>query len=364
MISRIQRKNTRKVLVRHLGLGGDEPVRVQSMTSTRTTDVEATLDQIKKLEEVGCELVRVAIPDNESVAAFEEIRRRISVPLIADIHFDYRLALAALKAGADKIRINPGNIGGSERTLAVCREAADRGVPVRIGVNSGSIESDLLEQHGGPTPEALVASALRQVELLSSIPDLQLVLSLKASDVWTAIQAYRGISEKTDHPLHLGITEAGITLTGSVRSAVGIGTLLAEGIGDTLRVSLTGDVVDEVRVAWEILRCLGLRQRGVTLISCPTCARTEVDLVPIALQVDDALKNISEPVKVAVMGCAVNGPGEAKEADVGVACGDGSGLIFRRGEILRKVPEEKIVDELLSEVERFLVDMQTKETRI
>ncbi len=335
-------------------------MRVQSMTSTQTTDVEATLAQIRRLEDAGCELVRLAIPDEQAVEAFGEIRKQVNTPLIADVHFDYRLALGALKAEADKIRINPGNIGGTERTLEVAREAAARSVPIRVGVNSGSIEKDILEKHSGPAPEALVESALRQIDLLSSVSDLQLVLSLKASDVWTAIQAYRGISEKCDYPLHLGITEAGITMTGAVRSAVGIGTLLAEGIGDTLRVSLTGDVVDEVRVAWEILRSLGIRHRGITLISCPTCGRTEVDLIPIAEKVDQELRHIVEPIKVAVMGCAVNGPGEAREADVGVACGDGSGLLFKRGEVIRKVPEDKIVEELLKEVQLYLQENNQK----
>jgi (E)-4-hydroxy-3-methylbut-2-enyl-diphosphate synthase len=350
----ILRKPTRRVEIRSLGLGGFEPVRIQSMASTPTTDIAATLDQIARLEAAGCELVRLAVPDHESAQAFPEIRRRTSLPLIADIHFDYRLALEALKAGADKIRLNPGNIGGPQRALQVAREAARRGVPLRIGVNSGSVEKDLLEKYGAPTPQALVESALRHVELLSAIPDLQLVLSLKASDVLTTIEAYRAISEKTDYPLHLGVTEAGTPFTGSIRSAVGIGTLLAEGIGDTLRVSLTGDVVEEVRVAWEILRSLGLRRRGVELISCPTCGRTEVDLVSIAVAVEKALADVKQPLRVAVMGCAVNGPGEAKGADVGVACGKGHGLIFRQGEILRQVPENKIVDELLHEVAKVL----------
>ncbi|MBU0517322.1 flavodoxin-dependent (E)-4-hydroxy-3-methylbut-2-enyl-diphosphate synthase [bacterium] len=354
MIQAISRQKTRRIQVRGLGLGGDEPIRVQSMTSTHTTDVNATMAQIRRLEEVGCELIRLSIPDQASVEAFAEIRSQTETPLIADIHFDYRLALAAMQVGADKIRINPGNIGGKDRALVVANEAALSGVPVRVGVNSGSVEQDILEKHGGPTADALVESAVRQIEFLSSIPGLQLVLSLKASDVWTAIQAYRGISKECDYPLHLGITEAGITLTGAVRSAVGIGTLLADGIGDTLRVSLTGDVVDEVKVAWEILRCLGLRQRGVTLISCPTCARTEVDLIPIAEKIDAELQNIVEPIKVAVMGCAVNGPGEAREADVGVACGKQEGLIFRKGEVVRKVPEGRIVEELLKEVHTFL----------
>lgn len=351
--SQHQRKKTRRVEVGGIGISGDEPVRIQSMTSTKTTDVNATLQQIQRLQEADCELVRIAVPDQDAVAAFGEIRKGTSLPLIADVHFDYRLALAVMKAGADKIRINPGNIGGKERTLEVARQAAKRGIPLRIGVNSGSIEKDILEKHGGPHPEALVESALRQLDYLSAVNNLQLVLSLKASDVWTAIQAYRSISEKTDWPLHLGITEAGTPMTGAVRSAVGIGTLLAEGIGDTLRVSLTGDVVEEVRVAWEIVRCLGLRKRGVTLISCPTCGRTEVDLIPIALRVEEALRTIRESIKVAVMGCAVNGPGEAREADIGIACGKNEGLIFRQGKVIRKVGESEIFEEIIKEVNRF-----------
>ncbi|RJP80248.1 MAG: flavodoxin-dependent (E)-4-hydroxy-3-methylbut-2-enyl-diphosphate synthase [Candidatus Zixiibacteriota bacterium] len=348
------RKPTRRVEIRGLGLGGFEPVRLQSMTCTATTDIPATLDQIRRLEAAGCELVRLAIPDHEAAAAFAQIRRQTDLPLVADIHFDYRLALEALRAGADKIRLNPGNIGGEERALTVAREAAARGVPIRIGVNSGSVEKDLLAKYGEPTPQALVESALRHVDLLSAVPDLQLVLSLKASDVLTTIEAYRAVSAQTDLPLHLGVTEAGTPFTGAIRSAVGIGTLLAEGLGDTLRVSLTGDVVEEIKVGWEILRSLGLRRRGVELISCPTCGRTEVDLVGIAVRVEKALEDIQQPLRVAVMGCAVNGPGEARGADVGVACGKGKGLIFVRGETVRAVPEERIVEELVAEVRKFL----------
>lgn len=354
----MQRKSARRIDIGGVGIGEDEPVRVQSMTNTHTIDIQSTLDQIRQMQEAGCELVRLAVPDMDSVAAFGEIRKQTSIPLIADIHFDYRLALAVLEHGADKIRINPGNIGGPDRALQVAKEAAARGIPIRIGVNSGSIEKDILAAEGGPTPEALVASAMRQVELLSSVHDVQLVISLKAADVVTTITAYRAISEKTDWPLHLGITEAGLPFMGSVRSAVGIGTLLAEGIGDTLRVSLTGGVIDEIKVGWEILRCLGLRLRGVTLISCPTCGRTEVDLIPIAVKIENELEAIREPMKVAVMGCAVNGPGEAREADVGVACGKGEGLIFRQGEILRKVPEDKIVEELLNEIRQLRTAMK------
>lgn len=352
----ILRKPTRRVEVRGVGLGGLEPVRVQSMTSTQTTNVQATLDQIRRLEETGCELVRLAVPDRHAVEAFAQIRKQISLPLIADIHFDYRLALQVLKEGADKVRLNPGNIGGPERALQVAREAASRGVPLRVGVNSGSVEEDILVKYGGPEPEALVESALRQLDVLSPVSGLHIVLSLKASDVWTTIRAYRLISEQTDWPLHLGVTEAGTPFVGTVRSSVGIGTLLAEGIGDTLRVSLTGDVVEEVLVGWEILRSLGLRRRGVELISCPTCGRSEVELIPIAQQVEEAIKDIKEPLRVAVMGCAVNGPGEARGADIGVACGDGTGLIFRRGQILRKVPEARIVEELVTEIRQFLLE--------
>lgn len=339
-----------------MGVGGLEPVRVQSMTSTPTTNIQATLDQIRRLEEAGCEFVRLAVPDRHAVEAFARIRKETSLPLIADIHFDYRLALQVLKEGADKVRLNPGNIGGSERALQVAREAASRGVPIRVGVNSGSVEEDILAKYGGPKPEALVESAIRQLDVLSPVSDLQIVLSLKASDVWTTIRAYRLISGQTDWPLHLGVTEAGTPFVGTVRSSVGIGALLAEGIGDTLRVSLTGDVVEEVRVGWEILRSLGLRRRGVELISCPTCGRSEVELIPIAEQVEEAVKDIKEPLRVAVMGCAVNGPGEARGADIGVACGDGTGLIFRRGQILRKVPEARIVEELVTEIRQFLLE--------
>ena len=350
----IFRQPTRRVEIRGLGLGGFEPIRIQSMTNTPTTDVKATLRQIRRLQKAGCELIRMAVPDMESVEALAQIRQQTDLPLIADIHFDYRLALGALKAGADKIRLNPGNIGGKERALAVGREAAARRVPIRIGVNSGSVEKDLLKRYGEPTPAALVESALRHVELMSSIPGLQIVLSLKASDALTTIEAYRSISQKTDWPLHLGVTEAGTPFTGAIRSAVGIGTLLAEGIGDTLRVSLTGDVVEEVKVAWEILRSLGLRKRGIELISCPTCARAEVDLIGIATRVEKALADVKEPLRVAVMGCAVNGPGEARGADVGVACGKKKGLIFRGGKILRTVSEGQIVDALVREVRDLL----------
>ena len=335
-------------------MGGFEPIRIQSMTNTPTTDAKATLRQIRRLQKAGCELIRMAVPDRESVEVFAQIREKTDLPLIADIHFDYRLALGALQAGADKIRLNPGNIGGKERALAVGQEAAARGVPIRIGVNSGSVEKDLLKKYGEPTPAALVESALRHVDLMSAIPGLQVVISLKASDALTTIEAYRAISEKTDWPLHLGVTEAGTPFTGAIRSAVGIGTLLAEGIGDTLRVSLTGDVVEEVKVAWEILRSLGLRKRGIELISCPTCARAEVDLIGIATRVERALADVKEPLRVAVMGCAVNGPGEARGADVGVACGKRKGLIFRGGKILRTVSEAQIVDELVREVRDLL----------
>jgi (E)-4-hydroxy-3-methylbut-2-enyl-diphosphate synthase len=350
----IFRKPTWRVEVRGLGLGGFEPIRIQSMTNTPTTDVKATLRQIRRLQKAGCELIRLAVPDRESVEALAQIRRQTELPLIADIHFDYRLALGALKAGADKIRLNPGNIGGKERALVVGKEAAARGVPIRIGVNSGSVEKDLLKKYGEPIPAALVESALRHVDLMSSISGSQIVLSLKASDALTTIEAYRAISEKSDWPLHLGVTEAGTPFTGAIRSAVGIGTLLAEGIGDTLRVSLTGDVVEEVKVAWEILRSLGLRKRGIELISCPTCARAEVDLIGIATKVEKALADVKEPLRVAVMGCAVNGPGEARGADVGVACGKKKGLIFRSGKILRTVSEAQIVDELVREVRDLL----------
>ncbi|MCR4439706.1 MAG: flavodoxin-dependent (E)-4-hydroxy-3-methylbut-2-enyl-diphosphate synthase [bacterium] len=351
--SALLRSRTRRVMVGDVAIGGGAPVSVQSMTKTYTADVAATIAQIQRLQEAGCEIVRVAVPDQEAAEALPRLVRQCKLPVVADIHFDYRLAIAALQAGVHKLRINPGNIGGAERAKKVLREAKERGVPVRIGVNAGSLEKDLYERHGGAPPEALVASALRQVELCQDIGFDDIVLSLKASDVLTTIEAYRLIARHVDFPLHLGITEAGTRWTGTVKSAVGIGVLLAEGIGDTIRVSLAGDPVEEVRVGWEILKSLRLRKRGVTVIACPTCGRTEVDVAAIAEELGRRLAAVDKELTVAVMGCAVNGPGEAKEADVGVACGKKAALLFRRGTVVGKIREEEIVERLLREVEEW-----------
>ncbi|MDZ7346359.1 MAG: flavodoxin-dependent (E)-4-hydroxy-3-methylbut-2-enyl-diphosphate synthase [candidate division KSB1 bacterium] len=342
---------TRRVYVRNLAVGDGAPISVQSMTNTKTEDVDATLRQIERLLQAGCQIVRLAVPSQAAAKAFAAIRRRIDAPLVADIHFNYELALAAIDAGADKIRINPGNIGGREKVRAVVERAVAAKVPIRVGVNSGSIEKDILKEEGGPTVRALVRSALRNIDLCREFGAEDLVLSLKSSDVVKTIAAYREASRHTDVPLHIGVTEAGTVRSGTIKSAVALGILLAEGIGDTLRVSLTGDPVEEVYVGYQILKALDLSRRGVDLISCPTCSRTQVDLIPIAEEVERRLAGIEEPLTVAVMGCVVNGPGEAKEADVGVACGKGSAVLFRKGVIIRKVAESEIVSALIAEVE-------------
>jgi (E)-4-hydroxy-3-methylbut-2-enyl-diphosphate synthase len=346
--------NTRQIRVGSLLIGGGAPVSVQSMTNTKTEDVDDTLRQIERLIEAGCQLMRLAVPNDEAARAFAEIKRRAAVPLVADIHFRHELALAAIDAGADKIRINPGNIGGRKEVAMVVKRALSANVPIRVGVNSGSIEKDILQEEGGATVSALVKSALRNIELCEELGARDLVLSLKSSDVLKTIAAYREASRKTDVPLHIGITEAGTLRSGTIKSAVGLGVLLAEGIGDTLRVSLTGDPVEEVYVGYQILKALNLSQRGITLISCPTCSRTEVDLISIAQEVEQRLSGIERPLTVAVMGCVVNGPGEAKEADIGVACGRHSAVLFKRGKILRKVAEQAIADELVHEVHEYL----------
>jgi (E)-4-hydroxy-3-methylbut-2-enyl-diphosphate synthase len=350
----IQRKPTRALRVGSLSIGGGAPVAVQSMCNTDTRDVEATASQIARLEKAGCELVRVAVPDMEAAKALGEIRRRTTVPLVADIHFDYRLAVAAAKAGADGLRINPGNIGGREKVARVVEVAKELGLAIRVGVNAGSLEKDLLEKHGGPTAEAMVESALRHTGEIRDMGFDNLKVSLKASGVPRTVDACRLFSRQSDTPLHLGVTEAGGRFAGTAKSAVGLGILLAEGIGDTLRVSLTGDPVVEVRVAWHILGALGIRRRGVEIISCPTCGRTEIDLAGLADQVEEALSEVTEPLTVAVMGCVVNGPGEAREADVGVAGGRGQGLLFRKGEVVAKVPEKRLAEALLEEARRML----------
>lgn len=351
--SYIKRKPTKKIRVGDVWIGGDAPITVQSMTNTDTRNAAATIEQIKRLEEAGCEIVRVAVPDQEAAEALKAIRSRIRIPLVADIHFDYRLALASIEAGVDKIRLNPGNIGDRDRVRQVVEKAKERGIPIRIGVNSGSVEKPILDRYGGVTPEGMVESALNHARILEELDFTDIAFSIKASSVPMTIAAYRLISQKTRYPLHIGVTEAGTVHRGTIKSAVGLGSLLAEGIGDTLRVSLTGDPVEEVPVGLEILKALGLRRAGVEFVSCPTCGRTQIDLIDIANQVEKRLEQVNKPIKVAVMGCAVNGPGEAREADIGIAGGKGEALLFKKGEILRKIPQERIVEELLAEIEKM-----------
>jgi len=326
-------------------------VSVQSMTNTDTRDVRATLKQIEELVAEGCEIIRVAVPDQQAAAALPQIIKALEIPVIADIHFDHRLALESIKAGVSGLRINPGNIGGRNRVAEVVAAAKERNVPIRIGVNAGSLEKRLLEKYNGVTPEAMVESALDQIKLFEELSFRDIKISLKASSVPLMLAAYRLLAEKVNYPFHVGVTEAGTLSSGTVKSALGIGILLNEGIGDTIRVSLTGHPVYEVRVAYEILKSLALRQRGVELISCPTCGRTQIDLIKLAEEVEERLKNLKKNIRVAVMGCVVNGPGEAREADVGIAGGSGEGLIFRKGVVIRKVPEAELVDELMKEIE-------------
>lgn len=334
-------------------IGGDAPVTVQSMTNTDTRNALETRNQINQLVQAGCEIIRVAVPDLEAARALPQIKKGLDIPLVADIHFDYRLALASLEAGVEGLRINPGNIGGADKVAAVVKEAKRRNVPIRIGVNAGSLEKDLAVG-GAVTPEAMVQSAVRHIAMLEKMDFYNIKVSLKASDVPLMLEAYRLLAGRVDYPLHIGVTEAGTLFRGSIKSAVGIGILLWEGIGDTVRVSLTGDPVHEVRAAYEILKSLGLRQRGVEIISCPTCGRTQIDLIAIAGEVEERLAALDKPLKVAVMGCVVNGPGEAKHADVGIAGGKGGGLIFRKGKVIRKVKEELLVEELIKEIDQIV----------
>ena len=351
-----KRKKTHEVKIRDASIGGSNPIRVQSMTSTKTEDIDATLNEIERLVKAGAELVRVAIPHKRALLGFKKIRRNTQIPLIADIHFNYKLAIEAMEAGADKVRINPGNIGGEGKVKRIIEAAKINGVPIRIGVNSGSLEVDLIDKYGGVTPDALVESALRWIRFFEREGFFEIVVSVKSSSVPQTISAYRKLSAQTDHPLHLGVTEAGTLLVGSIKSSIGIGSLLVDGIGDTIRVSLTTDPVEEVRVAWEILKALELRSRGPMIISCPTCGRVKIDLYSIVNQVEEILSSEEVPIKVAIMGCEVNGPGEARDADVGIAAGAGFGLIFRKGKIVRRVPETELVEELLKEIEIFKKD--------
>jgi (E)-4-hydroxy-3-methylbut-2-enyl-diphosphate synthase len=350
----IPRKKTRQITLGTVKIGGGAPVAVQSMCNTDTRDPKATLSQIDRLEQAGCEIVRLAVPDIDAAKSLRDIRKGTKLPLVADIHFDYRLALEAVRQGVDGLRINPGNIGGKEKVAEVVRACRDKGIPIRIGVNAGSLEKHLLEKSGHPTPEAIVESAFGHIRILEEMNFTDLKVSLKASDVMTTVAAYRLFSRKSDYPLHIGISEAGTLFSGTIKSSVGLGILLSEGIGDTMRVSLTADPVEEVRVAYEILKALKIRQRGVNIISCPTCGRTEIDIISLAQEVEKRLADIKEPLTVAVMGCVVNGPGEAREADVGIAGGKGVGLLFKHGEIVRKFDEKELADVLVREVKEIV----------
>ena len=340
-------------MVGKVKVGGMAPVSVQSMTNTLTQDIPATVAQIQRLEAAGCEIVRVAVPVTEAAEAISSIKGKISIPIIADIHFDYRLAIASARAGADGLRINPGNIGSRKKVKVLVDCAKDFNIPVRIGVNSGSIEKDLLKKYKGPCAEAMVESAIRNIDLLKSLNFHEIKVSIKASDVYRTVKAYRLLSEKTDLPIHVGVTEAGGLYSGIVKSSLGIGMLLAEGIGDTIRVSLTRDPVEEVRTGYEILKGLDIRKHGPEIISCPTCGRCNIDLFRIVEKLEKSLLLKSTPIKIAIMGCVVNGPGEAKEADIGIAGGDGIGILFKQGKVVRKFPEEKLVEILLEEVEKY-----------
>ena len=347
----ITRRDTRTVYVGGVSIGGGNPIRIQSMCNTRTEDVKATVEQILRLERAGCEIIRAAVPTMEAARALKEIKAQIHIPLVADIHFDYRLAIAAMENGADKIRINPGNIGSRERVRAVVDAAREKRIPIRVGVNGGSLEKEILAKYGGVTPEGLVESALAQVRLIEDMGWDQLVISIKSSDVMMCVRAHELIAEQTDYPLHVGITEAGTVNAGNIKSSVGLGIILYQGIGDTIRVSLTGDPAEEVKTAKQILRALGLRRGGIEVVSCPTCGRTRIDLISLAGQVETMVSEFDDlDIKVAVMGCVVNGPGEAREADIGIAGGIGEGLLIKKGEILRKVPEAELLEALRAEL--------------
>lgn len=346
----MNRRKTRTVRIGDRVIGGESPILIQSMTNTRTEDVKGTVGQIRALTAAGCDIIRCAVPTLEAAEALAEIKKQITIPLVADIHFDYRLALAAIEHGADKIRINPGNIGSRDRVQAVVQAAKDRDIPLRVGVNGGSLEKDLLEKYGGVTPEALVESALNQAKLIEDMGYDKLVISIKSSDVNLCARAHELIADQTDHPLHVGITEAGTVYGGTIKSALGLGIILYQGIGDTIRVSLTGDPLEEVKAAKKILRFLGLRKGGIEVVSCPTCGRTQIDLIGLANQVETMVEEFPLDLKVAVMGCVVNGPGEAREADLGIAGGKGEGLLIKKGEILRKMPETQLVEALRQEL--------------
>lgn len=347
------RQRTRSVQIGQVRIGGGAPVAIQSMTNTRTEDVSATVAQIHRLEQAGCEIIRCTVPTSEAARALKEIKKQIHIPLVADIHFDYKMAIAAMENGADKIRINPGNIGSAERVKAVVDVARERNIPIRVGVNSGSLEKPLLEKYGGVTPEALVESALDKVHIIEEMGYENVVISIKSSDVMNCIHAHEILADRTDYPLHVGITESGTVFSGGLKSAVGLGNILYQGIGDTIRVSLTGDPVEEIHAANIILKALGLKKGGISVVSCPTCGRTQIDLISLATSVEQMVQEFDLDIKVAVMGCVVNGPGEAKEADIGIAGGIGEGLLIKKGEIIKKVPESELLAVLRQELENW-----------
>ena len=347
------RRKTKEVRIGDKIIGGEHPIAIQSMTNTKTEDVDATVNQIKELTDAGCEIIRCAVPTMEAADALGQIKKQITIPLVADIHFDYRLALAAIKNGADKIRINPGNIGSTERIRAVIDAAKEREIPIRVGVNSGSLEKELVEKYGGVTAEGLVESALDKVRLIEEMDYDNLVISIKSSDVLMSVRAHELIADRCDYPLHVGITESGTPYSGNIKSAIGLGLILHQGIGDTVRVSLTGDPVEEIRSAKLILRTLGLRKGGIEVVSCPTCGRTQIDLISLATKVEEMVSSYDLDIKVAVMGCVVNGPGEAKEADIGIAGGIGEGLLIRHGEVVKKLPEEELLLALKQELDMY-----------
>lgn len=344
------RRTTRTVNIGNRSIGGGHPILIQSMTNTKTEDIAATVEQIHRLTAAGCEIIRCAVPTMEAAHAFREIKKQITIPLVADIHFDYRLAIAAIENGADKIRINPGNIGSKERLQAVVDAAAERNIPIRVGVNSGSLEKELIEKYHGVTAEGIVESAIGKAAMIEEMGYDNLVISIKSSDVLMCVKAHEQIAEQTDHPLHVGITESGTIISGNIKSSIGLGLILHQGIGDTIRVSLTGDPLEEIKSAKLILKTLGLRQGGIEVVSCPTCGRTQIDLISLANQVEDMVADIPLDLKVAVMGCVVNGPGEAKEADIGIAGGVHEGLIIKHGEVCRKVLEKDLLSELRKEL--------------
>lgn len=344
------RKKTREISIGNVKIGGENRIAVQSMTNTKTEDVEATVAQIGRLVQAGCDIVRVAVPTMEAAEAVREIKKQVSIPVVADIHFDYKLAIAAVENGADKIRINPGNIGSRERIQAVVDTCRKQNIPIRVGVNSGSLEKQLIEKYGGVTPEGLVESALDKVKIIEDMGYENIVISIKSSDVLHCIKAHEQISRQTDYPLHVGITESGTVFSGGLKSAVGLGNILYQGIGDTIRVSLTGDPVEEIRAANIILKSLGLKKGGISVVSCPTCGRTQIDLISLATGVEEMVQDFDLDLKVAVMGCVVNGPGEAREADIGIAGGIGEGLLIKKGEVVKKVPEEELLETLRQEL--------------